>query len=140
MGLVAFFSKDLRTFRKRVDYIYQTHQEKINIKEKIALIPEQQKNEKRSKLTRKESKLIDVWGFCDGISLYQLPEKHKDVLGLQLHQSQSVKVAEFIESHKLQERGGLKKISEWDGCYTKSDLIDYLKALTINAKNSKRDI
>lgn len=86
--------------------------------------------------------LIDAFGFLDGVSIYQNPDNHLHCFSnsYALSQSEINKTSQIVQSHKLEELGGLQTIYQWPGIYTETNLKAYGELLIKTLQSQKNDI
>ena len=147
IALVMFFSGDidLDTFNNYMEWIHDTPSidvsRMINDAKNQRIISLQNlKTKNNNESINKESalesdrllKLIDIFIFFQNIHIIQNSVDHQDIFSSEnkvITQQSESEILTLIEPLKLINKGGIKKISTFSGCYNKNELLDYFQSL-----------
>lgn len=136
MWIQAVCCGDLDSFNQRLSLI-KTYNSPKKLKKDVNEALEFSKEKK--KLTKKQQKLLEIPAFFEGIALYLSPNGLNTIAEKSLYQNNVIEVSKYLQSQKLEEKGGLALAFQTTDQYMPPDLIRHLKNIS-NELKDKTDV
>lgn len=132
MWIQAVCCGDLASFNQRLSLLERYNSSK-KLKNDVNKALERSKL--KEKLTEDEKKLLEIPAFFEGIAFYLSPEKLNIITEKSFYQNNEIELSKYLQSQKLEEKGGLALAFQTTDQYMPADLVKYLKNMSYQLKN-----